>query len=102
MDGLTIYFRQHQLKDIDNANADVVVTCIGGIAAYAPGTVPNANWQEMTDFTEGLDKLQLSWDSVNQSSSNTATNAAGSNYDKGVSLDLTFLGMPLIISGIGF
>lgn len=90
MHGLKIYFRQHQLKDIDNGNIDVVVDC-GTSATYVPGTVPKPNWEEMTEYTDGLEKLQLTWDSVNQSSS-SVTNAAGSNYDKGISLELTFWG----------
>lgn len=89
MDALKIYFRQHQLKDVNNGNIDVVVNCVSGIASYVPGIVPKPNWQEMTEYTEGLEKMQLSWDSVNQGT----TNQAGSNYDKGISLDLVFYGV---------
>lgn len=91
MDALRIYFRQHQLTDIDNNNQNVIVDC-GTIATYVPGNV-DQTWYEMTAFTEGLEKFQSSWDSVNQGdSSSSATNAAGSNYDKGISLSLTFFG----------
>lgn len=89
MDHLRIYFRQHQLKDVNNSNQNVVVNC-GTIATYIPGNV-DQNWYEMTAFCEGLEKFQTSWDKVNQGD-NTTTNPAGSNYDKGITLSLTFFG----------
>jgi len=91
MDALRIYFRQHQLTDINNDNQNVIVDC-GTIATYVPGNV-DPEWYEMTEFTEGLEKFQSSWDAVNQGNSeSSATNAAGSNYDKGLSLSVTFYG----------
>lgn len=91
MNVLRIYFRQHQLQDVNNDNQNVVVDC-GDVATYVPGNV-DPNWYEMTEFTEGLEKFQSSWDSVNQGNSeSSATNAAGSNYDKGLSLSVTFYG----------
>ncbi|MEJ7611371.1 MAG: hypothetical protein WKF88_09370, partial [Ferruginibacter sp.] len=48
------------------------------------------NWVDETDDTEGLEKLGMSWDSVNQGAGESTTNAAGSNYDKGISLELIF------------
>lgn len=91
MDTLRIYFRQHQLQDINNNNQNVIVSC-GDVATYIPGNV-DPTWVEMTDFVEGLEKFQSSWDAVNQGNSeSSATNAAGSNYDKGISLSLTFYG----------
>lgn len=93
MEPLRIYFRQHQLKDSANSNINVVVNC-GATASYVPGNVPNPNWVEMTDFTEGLEALSLSWDAVNTATkgNSTTTNKAGSNYDKGISLELVFFG----------
>lgn len=91
MDALRIYFRQHQLTDINNSNQNVIVDC-GTVATYVPGNV-DPTWYEMTQFTEGLEKFQSSWDSVNQSDSSAAdTNAAGSNYDKGLTLSVVFFG----------
>jgi hypothetical protein len=91
MNALRIYFRQHQLQDVNNSNRNVIVDC-GTIATYIPGNV-DPTWVEVTEFTEGLDKFQSSWDSVNQGNSGTSeTNASGSNYDKGLSLSLTFYG----------
>lgn len=91
MNTLRIYFRQHQLQDINNNNQNVIVSC-GDVATYIPGNV-DPTWVEMTDFVEGLEKFQSSWDAVNQGNSeSSATNAAGSNYDKGISLALTFYG----------
>lgn len=89
MEGLRIYFRQHQLKDTDTGLINVVVDC-GSIATYIPGDVAKPDWEEMTDYTEGLNKMGLSWDYVNQAQMNSTTNAAGSNYDKGITLDLVF------------
>lgn len=93
MNALRIYFRQHQLQDTNQSNANVIVDC-GTIATYILGDVDHT-WYEMTNFVDpnSLDKLQLSWDSVNQGNSKSSeTNAEGSNYDKGISLDLTFYG----------
>ncbi len=93
MYGLRIYFRQHQLQDANNNYQNVVVEC-GDIATYIPGDT-DQTWTEMTAFTDGLDKLQSSWDYINQASAKSAsdaTNPGGSNYDKGVTLPLTFNG----------
>jgi hypothetical protein len=86
---LHIYFRRHQIVT-DAGN--VVVQCNGdNQAEYVPGTV-DATWVEMTDYSRGLDKLNLSWDRTNSgtSSDKTDTNPGGSNYDKGISLELIF------------
>lgn len=87
---IQIFFRKKQLQ---NDGADVLVSCSAeGIAEYVPGTISPNDWVNMTEFTTGLEKLSLSWDAINSASSNTSgqTNQAGSNYDKGISLDLTF------------
>lgn len=92
MDALRIYFRQHQLQDVNDGNANVIVDCSTGTAQYVHGTA-DQTWVEMTQFTEGLDKFESSWDYINQASTEaSATNAAGSNYDKGISLTLSFSG----------
>lgn len=91
MNALRIYFRQHQLVDVNDDNANVVVDC-GTIATYVHGDT-DQTWTEMTNFTEGLEKFQSTWDYINQGNSDTSTtNAAGSNYDKGITLALTFWG----------
>lgn len=89
---LHIFFRHHQLQSsVDATNA--VISCVDGIAAYVPGNVPGADWVDMTAYCEGIDKLQLSWDAQNNGSSSQAqTIPEGSNYDKGISLDLNFYG----------
>jgi hypothetical protein len=89
---------------------NVVVNCapLTGWAEYIPGTVDNITpfvvsdtesitpvdgWYDFTDFIEpdGINKLSFTWDKVNSGdSSNSTTNADGSNYDKGISSDLTF------------
>jgi hypothetical protein len=87
---LRLYLRRHQLVDDDLGN--VVVQCNpDGTAEYVPGTV-DGTWVEFTDLAIGLDKLSLAWDSINTGadSTNTETNPGGSNYDKGISLELQF------------
>ena len=89
---IRIYFRKKQIVDADAGN--VIVTCDSeGRATYTPGTISPNDWEEFTDFTRGLEKLSLSWD-ANNSNSNpqgaAETNPGGSNYDKGISLDLIF------------
>lgn len=96
---LRISFRKHQIigsLDPEDSLADfgnVVVQCQpDGSAIYVPGTV-DQTWTEVTDFTTGLDKLDVQWDYLNSSDASTATsttNEAGSNYDKGVTDELTF------------
>lgn len=86
---LHIYLRRHQLV---NETGNVVVQCADdNSASYVPGTV-DGTWVEVTDYTTGLDKLDLSWDKINSGTSgeSTETNPGGSNYDKGISLELTF------------
>jgi hypothetical protein len=86
---LHIYFRRHQLQ---NESGNVVVNCTSdNTAEYVPGTV-DPTWVEFTDQTTGLDKLSLSWDKVNSGTSGETTevNPGGTNYDKGISLELTF------------
>lgn len=85
-----IEFRKRQLVYEGN---DVIVQCTpSGRAEYVLGTITPNPWVEMTDYTEGLGKLNLSWSANNtaQNSAQSQTNQAGSNYDKGISLDLIF------------
>lgn len=95
---LRIFLRYRQLigpldpDDPDGAQGNVVVQCQDdNTAVYVPGDT-DQSWQEFTDVTDGLDKLDLSWDKVNSGTSGqtTETNSAGSNYDKGISVSLTF------------
>lgn len=96
-DRLKIYFRHMQLKfDLDQTGNEVNVIVgyddVTKVAKYVAGNVPQHNWQDMTRYTDGLNKLQLSWNKVNQSSAGTSTNQGGSNYDKGISASLEFFG----------
>src|SRR4051812_32498079 len=86
---LHIKLRQRQLFQDDTP---VVVQCNSdNEAEYVPGVV-DQTWREFTDQTRGIDKLNLSWDQVNSGTSGetTETNPGGSNYDKGISLELVF------------
>lgn len=85
---LRIYFRRRQLTD---ETGDVVIQCeADNSAIYVPGVV-DQTWVEMTQYIMGADKLDLSWDKVNNGTSGetTETNPGGSNYDKGISLAIT-------------
>jgi hypothetical protein len=84
---LRIQFRRRQLQ---NETGNVIVQCNpDGSAQYVPGSV-DQTWIDMTDFVRGLDKFDLSWDKVNSGSAASAeTNPGGSNYDKGISVDIT-------------
>lgn len=86
---LRIYLRRRQLQ---NETGNVVVQCNDdNTAEYVPGTV-DTTWNEVTRHTTGLEKINISWDAVNSGSSGetTETNPGGSNYDKGISLAVTF------------
>lgn len=60
---LKIELRKHQHKDKDGNN--VVVSCIGGVAAYIPGT-EDSTWHDITEDCEGLDSLQLSEQTIDE------------------------------------
>jgi hypothetical protein len=92
---LIIEFRHKQLYMNNDLAQPIVVTCnLDGSATYTPGLVGQHDWVNMTEFTEGLDEFSLSWSAItsdySDSDTNNGTNQAGSNYDKGVSLELRF------------
>lgn len=99
-DRLQIFLSRRQLVGVQNPDAsladqvtgNVIVVCNeDGTATYIAGDVDTTEI-DFTEFTQGLDKLTLSWDAVNSSGTNDTaeTNQAGSNYDKGITADLTF------------
>lgn len=77
---------------------NVIVQCnpSTGYSEYVPGDVDNT-WYDFTDYvyddpSYGVTKISLSWDKVNSgNTSNSETNRDGSNYDKGISTNLTFI-----------
>lgn len=96
----SIYLRRRQNQ---YEGADVVVQCNAdtGYGEYVPGTVNNDTpfngvtsedtWYDFTEFIENVEKLSFSWDKINSgNSTNSTTNPDGSNYDKGLTSDLTF------------
>lgn len=90
---LKIEFRQKQLfRDLDPGDP-IIVDCTGDIPAYIDGTVPVPDWVNMTDYTEGLHELELQWNATgtDETQSDTGGNDIGSNYQKGVTLDLRFI-----------
>src|SRR3972149_2431238 len=93
---IKISFRQKQLI-LDGAPLQpVIVQCnMDGTAEYVPGTVPSPGWTDMTEWTEGLDKIKFNWSSTTQEaveSDPSTGNQLGSNYQKGLSADLKFFG----------
>lgn len=91
---LSIYFRQKQFYLDNDPAKPVVVSCDpNGIGSYVAGTVPKPDWEDMTDHTEGLDKIKVSWSATQGDASESdieSTNEKGSNYQKGLSLELIF------------
>lgn len=89
-----ILFRQKQLFLNQDPLQPVVVVCnFDGTASYVPGTVPNPNWVDVTADTEGLEKLKMIWRGSSgdiTESDSSDTNEMGSNYEKGVTANLTF------------
>lgn len=86
-----IYLRRRQNEFEGNP---VIVQCnpITGYSEYVPGTVDNT-WYDYTNEIEDVEKLSLTWDKVNSGNSSTSqTSKDGSNYDKGITSDLTFFG----------
>lgn len=85
---LKIEFRQKQLFEDQDPTKPIVVQCNpDGTAEYVPGTV-STDWVNMTAHTEGLDDLDLDWQAVTDE--DTEGTDTGSNYRKGVSLNLRF------------
>lgn len=93
---LKIYFRQKQLYRDNDINQPIIVQCDNCQPVYVAGTVPDASWHDMTDYCEGLEDISLSWDAVtidNASDNSSAEkNEIGSNYSKGITLDVRFTG----------
>lgn len=91
---LNISFRQKQLYLDNDPLQPVIVQCnLDGTAEYVPGTVPQPNWVDMTQHTEGLDQFKLSWSATSSDATESGSSERGdngSNYQKGLSVDLTF------------
>jgi hypothetical protein len=89
---LTIAFKQKQLYYRFDYTKPYVVSCdVDNIASYPDGIVLRGAWEDMTEWTEGLDKLKLNWHATGGESEG-AGNDLGSNYQKGISAELKFTG----------
>lgn len=90
---LIISFRQKQLYLDNDITQPIVVQCnMDGTASYVPGTVPEPDWIDMTEFVGGLEQFKVSWSAVNDDATESGTSGQsdlGSNYQKGLSVDLT-------------
>lgn len=92
MERFKFSMRHHQIKQ---EGENVIVECgaIGTPTKYVSGNVPEPNWIDFTKFVDGLDELKLDWSAVNHgNASSKADKLTGSNYSKGLSLDLDFFG----------
>lgn len=71
---------------------NVVVQCNpDGSASYVPGVIPDNEFVDYTGVTKGLEKFGLEWSETTSGNADGGeTNEAGSNYDKGITVDLTF------------
>lgn len=94
---LTIFFRQKQLFLDNDPLQPIVVQCnLDGTAEYIPGTVPFPLFADMTAYTEGLDKFKLNWSAISGDATESdvaSRNELGSNYQKGLSVELRFTGV---------
>ncbi len=91
LERLRLEIRKKQLylgQDITKP-VTVQVAATGG-AEYVPGAIPDNEWQDFTDYTEGLGALKLSWKA--SAETDGPVNESGSNYSKGVTADLRFTG----------
>lgn len=90
---LKIYFRHKQLyKDQDPLQPIIIQCNVDGSAEYVPGTVPQTDWVEMTQDTEGLEDFDLSWTAQTESYGENVNevSSSGSNYSKGLSVEFRF------------
>lgn len=93
---LDIFFRQKQLYLDQNTLDPIIVQCNGdGSAEYVEGTVPKPNWEKFTEFIGGLDDFKLNWTASGSDLSEgdvTSKNELGSNYQKGLSVEIEVYG----------
>lgn len=92
---LRIYFRHKQLYKDQDVLQPIIVQCnVDGTAEYVPGLVDQHDWTEMTKDTEGLEDFDLSWQAQTESYGENVSevSASGSNYSKGLSVELRFFG----------
>lgn len=93
---LSVSFRQKQLYLDNDVLQPVVVNCLmDGTAEYVPGTVPVPDWQDMTEYTSGLDEVSFGWSAVigdAMESDIAGKSELGSNYQKGLSAELGIFG----------
>lgn len=92
---LKLELRHKQLYLDQDITKPIVVKCnVDGTAEYEAGLVPVPDWLDFTADTQGLEDFTLTWKAVtsdySEGDAKNGTNEAGSNYDKGVTLELKF------------
>lgn len=89
---LKLELRHKQLFDIKRG-VNIIVQCdSNGTAQYIDGNVSQSNWVDFTNDVENLDELKLTWQAATGDVEGAGGNAFGSNYSKGVSLEMRFMG----------
>lgn len=90
---LKLEMRHKQLYRFTDSSKPIVVKCnADGTAEYVSGTVKEPTWKEFTGDIENLDDFKATWQASTGDSDTTTGNSFGSNYSKGVSLELRFTG----------
>lgn len=88
-----IEFRPKQLYlDNDPLQPVVVQGNPDGSAEYVPGLIPGYVWTDMTSDVNGLDDIKINWRSSGSDGDANNTTENGSNYQKGLSIDLEMFG----------
>jgi hypothetical protein len=101
MNGRFLILLRRRQNTYEGVNMVVQCSPDTGYAEYTPGIVdnttpfngitPSDSWYDFTNFIENVEKLALTWDKVNEGNSKTSTTTQdGSNYDKGITSELTF------------
>lgn len=95
-----IEFKKQQVYMNFDVLQPVLVSCDGfGNAVYTPGTIPDNDWIDMSAYTEGLEKIKLTWQafedgvSASDGTDQASINQFGSNYRSAVSSELGFYGV---------
>jgi hypothetical protein len=93
---LKIELRQNQIFLDSDPTQPVVIQCnLDGTVEYVPGVVPQSNYIDFSDYVENLNDFTASWQATTTDYSEggeSNANSFGSNYSKGVTLELRFIG----------
>jgi hypothetical protein len=94
---LKIELRHKQLYKNNDTTQPIIVSCNpDGSASYIAGIVSEPNFIDFTDDVENLEEFDASWQAstitYSEGGNGNSSNEFGSNYSKGVTLDMRFTG----------